>query len=76
MREVIFKMERHGLVNVNDEVTITERPSSINYSYIIEPAVAMSGCIKVNERIKSPTGIVKELRHTDRGYYVVVEFAE
>lgn len=76
MREVKFKMERQGLVEENDEVTIIERPSSMNYSYIIEPAIAMSGCFPVNERIKSRTGVVKEIQNTDRGYYVMVEFDE
>ena len=76
MREVTFKMERQGLVQENDEVTIIERPSTMNYSYIIEPAVAMSGCILPNNRIKSTKGIVKEIQHTDRGFYVVVKFDE
>lgn len=76
MRQEKFKMERQGLVNVNDEVEITERPGSTSYSYIIEPAVAMSGCIPLNNPIKSKRGIVKELQHTDRGYYVIVEFDE
>jgi len=76
MREVTFKMERPGLVKEGDKVTITERPSPVNYSYIIEPAVAMSGCLSFNERIKSETGIVKEVKHTERGYYVIVEFDE
>lgn len=76
MREVKFKMERKGLVNVNDVVEITERPGPTSYSYIIEPAVAMSGCIPLNNPIKSKKGIVKELQHTERGYYVIVEFDE
>ncbi|HBI72622.1 MAG TPA: hypothetical protein DEG06_01795 [Lachnospiraceae bacterium] len=76
MREEKFKMERHGLVKVNDVVEITERPGQTSYSYIIEPAVAMSGCIPLNNPIKSKKGIVKELQHTHRGYYVIVEFDE
>lgn len=76
MREVKFKMERQGLVNINDEVTIIERPGTINYSYIIEPAVAMSGCFPISERIKSRTGVVKDIQNTDRGFYVIVEFDE
>ena len=43
MRQVEFKMERQGLVNIGDKVEIIER-EGVNYSYIIEPAVAMSGC--------------------------------
>lgn len=48
-----------------------EKKTALNYSYIIEPAVAMSGCFKVNERIQSRDGIVKDVTHKDRGYYVV-----
>ena len=36
----------------------------------------MSGCYKVNERIKSSNGIVKNVEHNERGYYVIVEFDE
>lgn len=76
MREITFKMERPGLVKENDEVELIERPSTVNYSYIIKPAVAMSGCFPFNDRVKSKTGRVKEVQHTDRGYYVIVEVAE
>ena len=44
MRQEKFKMERQGLIEIGDEVEITEYQSFMNYSYIIEPAVAMSGC--------------------------------
>ena len=44
MREEKFKMERQGLIQVGDKVKISEFLSATNYSYIIEPAVAMSGC--------------------------------
>ena len=67
MREMTFKMERAGLVGAGDRV---------HYTYMIEPAVAMSGCYKVNQRLSSREGVVKEVRHTDRGYYVIVEFEE
>lgn len=76
MRDIEFKMERPGLVKENDEVTIIERYSPSNYYYIIEPAVAMSGCFSLGQRIMSRAGRVKEVRHTERGYYVIVEFDE
>ena len=44
MRQEQFKMERQGLIKVGDVVEISEFQSYMNYSYIIEPAVAMSGC--------------------------------
>ena len=74
MRTIQFKMERQGLVNVGDKVKIIEREGTS--SYIIEPAVAMSGCYKGRDRLKSTHGIVKEIQHNDRGYYVIVEFDE
>ena len=75
MREVEFKMEGQGLVNVGDKVEIIER-EGVTYSYIIEPAVAMSGCYSVRDRIKSREGIIKDIRENDRGFYVIVAFDE
>jgi hypothetical protein len=69
-------MERPGLVKAGDEVQIIEREGTSSYSYIIDPAVAMSGCYVGRDRIKSDHGIVKEIKHNDRGYYVIVEFDE
>ena len=43
MRTVEFKMERPGLVSPGDKVNIIEREGTSSYSYIIDPAVAMSG---------------------------------
>ncbi len=76
MREVEFKMERQGLVNIGGTVSISEVEGTVNYNYIIEHAAAMSGCFKVNERIKSKSGVVKDIKQTDRGYYVIMEFDE
>ena len=80
MRQEKFKMERQGLVNKGDKVKIIEREetssSYMNYSYIIEPAVAMSGCYKNSERIKSTHGIIKNIEHTPRGFIVTAEFEE
>ena len=75
MRQEKFKMERQGLVNVGDKVEIIER-EGVTYSYIIEPAVAMSGCYSVRDRIKSREGIIKDIRENDRGFYVIVAFDE
>ena len=68
MREEKFKMERQGLIQVGDKVKI--------YSYIIEPAVAMSGCYRNADRIKSKEGIIKSIEHTPRGFIVTAEFDE
>ncbi|MBR5268541.1 MAG: hypothetical protein IKU20_10165 [Lachnospiraceae bacterium] len=76
MREVVFKMERPGLVEEGQTVDISESVTPINVNYMIEPAVAMSGLFKFNERLKSRQGVVKSIIQNDRGYYVTVEFDE
>lgn len=76
MRIETFKMERPNLVKAGEQVKITERPGTSSYSYIIEPAVAMSGCYQTRERIQSEYGIVKEVQENSRGFYVLVEFDE
>lgn len=76
MREELFKMERKGLVEEGQSVDVTERVNGSLYSYLVEPSVAMSGIFRSDQRIKSETGIVKEIRETERGFYLVVEFEE
>lgn len=76
MREMRFKMERPGLVKQGDHVDVIEKKTALNYSYIINPAVAMSRCYKLHQRLKNSEGIVKQVEKNDRGYYVVVEFNE
>ena len=74
MRREKFKMERPNLVQPGDHVEITEIQTNMNYSYIIEPAVAMSGCYKNADRIKAKEGIVTNIEHTPQGYYITAEF--
>lgn len=76
MREMEFKMERPNLVKEGDGVHVSEKKTALNYSYIIEPAVAMSGCYKVNQRLHCSEGTVKKVVHNERGYYVTVAFDE
>ena len=75
-KEIVFKMERPGLVTVGQEVEVSESVTPVNVNYMIEPAVAMSGLFKFTERLKSRKGIVKEIVENERGYYVTVEFDE
>ena len=75
-RDVVFKMERPVLVEVGQEVDVSESITPVNVNYMIEPAVAMSGLFRFTERLKSKKGIVKDIIQNDRGYYVTVEFDE
>ena len=76
MRMMEFKMERQGLVEVGDEVTVTESALPTSYYYTIQPMVTMSKNYQGYERLKSTKGIIREIRTTDRGFYAVVEFDE
>lgn len=76
MREMAFKMERPGLVQVGQEVEVSEGQTPAFYYYTIIPAVAMSGNYRVYERLKTNKGIVKNVETLASGYCVTVEFEE
>ena len=76
MREMEFKMERENLLNVGDKVTVSEGELPSSYYYTINPALAMSKNFKNMERLTVLEGVVKNITHNDRGFYVTVEFDE
>ena len=66
MRVERFKMEREGLVTEGQEVEISERSAVTGqYTYLVEPSIAMSGIYRTRQRIKSRKGKNTENR-TDR----------
>ena len=71
-----FKMERENLVQIGDTVKITEGVLPSSWYYVVEPAVAMSANFSFRERLKAREGLVKEIKQTPRGFYVVVAFEE
>jgi len=74
-REIVFKMERPGLVEEGQVVEVSESVTPFNVNYMIE-AVAMSGLFRLNNRLKADHGTVKKIEENARGYYVTVEFEE
>lgn len=76
MREIEFKMERPGLLNEGDSITVTEGLLPSNYYYTIDPSLAMSPNIPFNQRLKVREGKVKKIEETPRGFYVLAEFDE
>lgn len=76
MRKMEFKMERPGLLKVDQEITVTEGLLPSNYYYTIDPSLAMSGNIPFRYRLKSRTGKVTDIVENARGFYVTAEFDE
>ena len=76
MRQMEFKMERPGLTKVGDRLSITEGRRPTSYYYTIEYAIAMSGNYTVSERLKSREGIVVDVKETEKGFFVTMEFDE
>ena len=74
MRQMEFKMEREGLVEEGQEVEISERSAVTGqYTYLVEPSVAMSGIYRTSERIHARKGIIRKIEKTDKGFYLLVE---
>lgn len=76
MREMEFKMERPGLLETGQKVSITEGVLPSSYYYTIDPSLAMSGNIPFRERLKSREGTVVSVEEKPRGFYVTVSFLE
>lgn len=74
MREMEFKMERQGLLNEGDRITVTEGILPSNYYYTIDPSLAMSGNIPFRERLLQREGVIRHIAENERGFYVTVEF--
>ena len=75
-RSMEFKMERQGLLEIGQKITVTEGVLPSNYYYTIDPALAMSGNIPFNQRMLQTEGIVTNIIENERGFYVTAEFQE
>ena len=76
MRQIEFKMERPGLLEEGQSITVTEGLLPSNYYYTIDPSLAMSGNYQFRERLKTREGVVSNIEENPRGYYVTVDFDE
>ncbi len=76
MRSMEFKMERQGLLEIGQKVTVTEGVLPSNYYYTIDPSLAMSGNIPFRERLTVKEGTITNIVENERGFYVTAEFEE
>ena len=74
MSQERFKMEREGLVEEGQKVEISERSAVTGqYTYLVEPSIAMSGIYRTSERIMARRGIISKIEKTEKGFYLLVE---
>ena len=69
-------MERPGLLEKGQKITVTEGVLPSNYYYTIDPSLAMSANIPFRDRLKSREGTVVDIQENPRGFYVLAEFEE
>ena len=76
MREMEFKMERTGLVKEGDVLPVTEGKLPNSDYYTLGNAYAMSANYTFRERLSSTEGTVKEIKETQKCFFVTVQFDE
>lgn len=76
MRQMEFKVERSGLMEVGDELSVIETELEAFLFYTIEHAYGMSGNIPFSEALKTRKGKVVKMEEKPRGFYATLEFDE
>ncbi len=76
MRQMEFKMERPGIIQEGERVSVTEGVLPSSWYYTIDPSRAMSANFELRERLKTREGEVVRIEERPRGYYVTVQFDE
>ena len=69
-------MERTGLLEVGQVLPVTEGKLPNSYFYTLGKAYAMSANYSTLERLKSHEGTVVDVKETEKGFFVTVEFDE
>lgn len=76
MREMEFTIEKMDALEVGQTLGVTEGKLPNSYYYTLEHALGMSANYTTLERLKSSSGVVKELKTTPRFNIAVLEFDE
>ena len=75
MRKMEFKMERPGLLEVGQKITVTEGLLPSNYYYTIDPSLAMSANIPFRNRLQCREGMVTDIVENSRMYSSEMEYS-
>ena len=67
MRKMEFKMERSGLTQIGERLSVIEGKLPTSYYYTIEHAIAMSGNYTVSERLKTREGVLLDVMLSEEG---------
>ncbi|MBQ1548311.1 MAG: hypothetical protein IIZ61_07970 [Lachnospiraceae bacterium] len=76
MRTMEFKMERTGLLSVGEVLPVEEFKLPSSYYYVLGRSYAMSANYDTLNRLKSREGKVIDVKETEKGFFVTVEFNE
>ena len=76
MRTMEFKMERTGLLEVGDILPVEEFKLPSSYYYVLGRSYAMSANYDTLHRLTSKEGRVTDIKETEKGFFVTVEFDE
>ena len=76
MGHMEFKMERTGLLDIGDVLSITEYELPNSYYYVLGRSFAMSANYTTLQRIKAKEGKVVDVKETPKGFYVTVEYED
>ncbi len=76
MRQMEFKMERLGLLEVGEVLPVTEFKLPNSYYYVLGPSYAMSANYSTPERLFATEGTVSDVKETPKGYFVTVDFED
>lgn len=76
MREMDFKVEQMGVVEVGQTIKVSEGTLPGSYYYILEHSYGMSANYVTRDRLKSTEGKIIKLETTSRGQYATVVFDE
>ena len=55
---------------------VTESKLPTSYYYTLEHAIAMSANYEVSERLLATEGVVVDVKETEKGFFVTMEFDE